>query len=296
MAIPLSGQEVKTPTKEKVAEKQPAPVAKTDTDEEQYVRIKDDETSKKPQAMQTAIVQYRGKPGTPFAGQIVDLFGVVHIGEKNYYEDVNQRLSTYEVVLYELVAPDGTRIRPEDLEERRGLLASIQTGMKDLLNLEYQLEKIDYMATNFRHADMSPEEFVEDMEKNDDSVVKMLARMLGAGIAAQASSGGDVSMMMAMMSEKDRPKNMKRAMAKQLIEMEYVTAGLNNANGENTLIKGRNTKAMSILKDELQAGKKTAAVFYGAGHLADMADRLEKEFEMEEVQTTWLDAWDLTTN
>ena len=258
-----------------------------------YVRIKKNEG--KPVAMQTAIARFVGKPDTEFDGKTVDLFGVVHIGQADYYREVDRRLATYDVVLYELVAPDGTRIRPEDLQRRRGLLSSIQGGMKDMLNLEYQLEKIDYMAKNFRHADMSPEEFSEDLERRGDSLMKMLARMMGASLAAQASGGGDIAMLMAMVSD-DRPKMLKQAAAKQLVDMEAVTAGMQDANGEETLIKGRNAKAMKILRQELGGPKKTAAVFYGAGHLPDMADRLIEDFNMQPTTTTWLDAWDLTEN
>ncbi len=249
----------------------------------------------KPKALQTAIVRYTGKPGTAHAGKVVDLVGVVHIGQREYYADLNDRLSKYESVLYELVAPDGTRIRPEDLKDRQSLLGSMQTGMKDILNLEYQLELVDYMAANFRHADMSPEEFVQDLEKRGDSVWKMVARMMGAGLASQSASGGDAGMLFAMFSS-DRSKKMKQAMARQLIDIELVTAGMDDASGNNTLIKGRNRKAFQVLKEELDAGKKNVAVFYGAGHLPDMAERLETDFDMVAGETTWLDAWDLTRN
>lgn len=272
----------------------PAP-KQTDATDDETVYVQVDKKGGKPRAMQTAIVQYVGKPGTEFAGKIVDLFGVVHIGQQEYYDDIDRRLATYDVVLYELVAPDGTRIRPEDLEARRGLLASMQTGMKDILNLEYQLEQIDYLAENFRHADMSPTEFTEDMAKRGDNAWKMIARMAGASIAAQSKRGGDIGILFAMMSD-DRSMMMKRAMAGQLVDMEAVTTGMQDENGEETLIKGRNGKAMTILREELSGGKQTASVFYGAGHLPDMAERLENEFDMVPVKTTWLDAWDLTRN
>ena len=259
-----------------------------------YIRIVKTDGGKL-RAMQTAIVRFEGKPGTQHDGAVVELVGVVHIGQRDYYERLNKRLAQYDVVLYELVAPDGTRIRPEDLEKRRSMLASLQTGMKDMLNLEYQLELVDYMAKNFRHADMSPEEFAKDLERRGDSVWKMVARMAGAGLVSQASSGGDVGLLFAMFSD-DRPKRMKQAMARQLIDIELVTAGMNDANGENTLIKGRNAKAFSILSDELAKGKTKISVFYGAGHLPDMVDRLETEFQMQHKSTTWLDAWDLTRN
>ncbi len=259
-----------------------------------YIRV-NETADGKPSALQTAIVRYKGKAGTKHAGQIVDLVGVVHIGQRDYYVDLNQRLAKYDTVLYELVAPDGTRIRPEDLEKRRSLLASMQTGMKDMLNLEYQLELIDYLANNFRHADMSPDEFIDDLQRRGDSVWKMVARMMGAGLASSASTGGDAGILLALFSN-DRSKKMKQSMARQLVDIELVTAGIDDAQGENTLIKGRNAKAFQILKEELDAGKKKIAVFYGAGHLPDMAQRLEQEFDMAGKKTTWLDAWDLTRN
>jgi hypothetical protein len=262
--------------------------------ESRYVRVYKTDDGK-PNALQTSIVRYRGKAGSKYAGLIVDLVGVVHIGQREYYVDLNRRLNKYDTVLYELVAPDGTRIRPEDLQERRSLLASMQTGMKDMLNLEYQLELIDYMADNFRHADMSPEEFVEDLNRRGDSIWKMAARMMGAGLASSAATGGDTGMLLALFSN-DRSKMMKRTMAQQLVDIDSVTAGMDDENGENTLIKGRNAKAFSILKEELDAGKKKLAVFYGAGHLPDMAERLEQDFEMEFKRVTWMDAWDLTRN
>ncbi len=259
-----------------------------------YVRIQNGE-SNRPESMQTAIVRYVGKEGTPYAGRVVDLVGVVHIGQREYYTDLDRRLANYDRVLYELVAPDGTRFTPEELQERTSLLGSVQSGMKDMLNLEYQLERIDYMAKNFRHADMNPDEFSEDFKRRGDSVWKMFARMMGAGLATQAKTGGDAGLLLAMFSN-DRPMRMKQVMARQLVDLETVTAGIDDASGDNTLIKGRNAKAFRILKEELDAGQQKLAVFYGAGHLPDMAQRLESEFDMEEDKTTWLNAWDLTRN
>lgn len=293
-AASLLAQAIATPPAESTPGTTPESDAKPGSSAGLYLRIDKTEAGE-PGALQTAIVRYIGQPDTPYAGRIVDLVGVVHIGEQEYYAELNERLAKYDAVLYELVAPDGTRIRPQDLAKRRSFLASMQSGMKDILGLEYQLEKIDYMAENFRHADMSPEEFVADLSRRGDSVWKMAARMMGAGLASQATTGGETGMLLAWFSE-DRAKHMKQLMSQQLLDVDTVTAGLNDADGENTLIKGRNAKCFEILKEELEAGKKKVAVFYGAGHLPDMAERLENEFEMQTQQTTWLDAWDLTRN
>ncbi len=272
-------------------------IANEKTDEgkvEDYVRVTRDDR-KQPKALETAIVRFLGKPGTRYEGQQVDLVGVVHIGQREYYAELNSRLGQYDVVLYELVAPDGTRISPQDLQERRSLLASMQTGMKQMLNLEYQLEHIDYLAKNFRHADMSPEEFMEDLRNRGDGIWQMIARMMGAGLATQASGGGEAGILLALLSE-NRSMKMKQVMAQQLTDVEAVTAGMDDASGENTLIKGRNRKAFEVLREELDAGKKNVAVFYGAGHLSDMVDRLKADFEMSQTDTSWLEAWDLQRN
>ncbi|QEG39709.1 TraB/GumN family protein [Roseimaritima ulvae] len=262
---------------------------------ETFVRVSQTDSGE-PQGLDTAIVRFTGRPGTKHADAVVDLVGVVHIGQDDYYSKLKKRLAGYDVVLYELVAPDGTRIRPEDLQKRRSLLASMQTGMKDMLNLEYQLEKIDYMAKNFRHADMSPEEFSKDMQRRGDNFPKMIARMMGAGLAAQAKTGGSEFDILTALFSTDRAMMMKRAMATQLSDIEMATAGMDDENGDNTLIKGRNAKAFQVLEEVLKDGQKKVAVFYGAGHLNDMADRLRNDFDMTPVKTTWLQAWDLQSN
>jgi hypothetical protein len=260
-----------------------------------FIRVTETDEGR-PKSLETSIVRYEGQPGTPHEGVVVDLVGVVHIGQLEYYQQLKARLANYDVVLYELVAPDGTRIRPEDVKNRNNPLSAMQLGMRDMLNLEFQLEHIDYFAENFRHADMSPEEFMEDMEERGDSLLKMGLRMMGAGLASASSQGGDAGILMAMMAGEDRPKKMKQAMARQLVEMEVVTAGLDDEQGENTLIRGRNMKAFKIMEEELDSGKKRIAVFYGAGHLPDMAERLESEYGMQPGPVEWFSAWDLQRN
>lgn len=172
--------------------------AGTPVSELEFMRLTETDGDR-PAAMQTATVRFVGRPGTEFADKIVDLVGVVHIGEADYYTALNGQLSAYDTVLYELVAPDGTRITPADLKGRRSIVAGIQGGMKDLLGLEYQLERVNYMVANFRHADMSPEEFAADMAARGDSMWKMIGRMIGASLAGQATTGGaEMGMLMAL--------------------------------------------------------------------------------------------------
>lgn len=81
-------------------------------------------------------------------------------------------------------------------------------------------------------------------------------------------------------------------MAKQFGSMEALLAGLSGPDG-STLITERNKRALQVLHQQQAAGKRKLGVFYGAGHLADMHERLQKEFHLIPVKTTWIDAWDL---
>ena len=63
-------------------------------------------------ALQTAIVRFAPKDGTQ-QSPTVDLVAAIHVADKSYYEKLNARFETYDVVLYELVAPEGTRVPKE---------------------------------------------------------------------------------------------------------------------------------------------------------------------------------------
>ena len=68
----------------------------------------------------------------------VDLVGAVHVGEKSYYAALNECFKKYDAVLYELVAPPGTRI-PKGAKPGAHPVAMLQNGLKDMLALEHQL-------------------------------------------------------------------------------------------------------------------------------------------------------------
>jgi hypothetical protein len=68
--------------------------------------------------------------------------------------------------------------------------------------------------------------------------------------------------------------------------------GISGPNG-STLITERNKRALDVLEKQLDKGTRRMAVFYGAGHLAEMNDQLLKRFDMKPVSIEWLEAWNL---
>ncbi|MEM7476876.1 MAG: hypothetical protein AAF483_17975 [Planctomycetota bacterium] len=256
----------------------------------EFLRVKKD--GRKKVALQTAVAKYR-KVGQK-DGPEVSLVGAVHVGEATYYSKLNQLFRGYDSLLFEMVMdPDMGVPSPEE----RGLspVSTIQVGMKDALDLTFQLDEIDYRAKNFVHADMTPVEFIRTMEEREEGLMQMVFRSIGASLAMQSSgkSTGDVELIAAMMATKDRAKALRRAFAEQMEMMDGQMAALTGKDGKSTLITERNAAAFKVLKKELDAGKQKLGVFYGAGHLKDMHERLVEEFGMELVETTWMDAWDL---
>ncbi len=249
------------------------------------------EDKKTPVALQTAVVTYTSDL-PELKGVSVTLIGAVHIAEASYYSELNNLFKSYDVLLYEMVTDPKVGV-PQPEERGSSPVSSVQMGMKDLLGLTFQLDEVDYKAPNFVHADMSPEEFFESMKQRKEGLMQILLRSIGSGIAMQgAGKSNDIDLLSAMMS-KDRPAAMKRALADQFEQMDGQMAALQGDDGRSTLITERNAKAFEVLDQQIKSGKKNLAIFYGAGHLEDMHQRLTKDYKMQVKETKWMNAWDL---
>ena len=260
---------------------------------DRFMRIRRDQ-DQNPVAMETSITRYvtKNKDGQRVT---VDLIGVVHIGEQKYYEKLNERFTGYDAMLYELVAPKGTIIPKGGGERGFNPISGLQQGLQMGLGLEFQLEHIDYTKENFVHADMTPKEFSESMKKNDESLFKMALKAIGQGMAKQSKAGTqgapEADLIMAMFSD-DPQSIIRRVMAEQMMDMESGMVIFQGKDG-STIIDHRNTKAFKVLFEQIDAGKTHIGVFYGAGHLPDMDQRLIKKHGMKRGGQFWLEAWDL---
>jgi len=290
------GQRTATKSKEsKSKTKQKDESTSVPTAHERFLRIRKDRKGR-PVAMETSVVRYQTK-NAEGETVVVDLIGAVHVGEQKYYDTLNEQFEQYESLLYELVAPEGTVIpkggRVGDDSIALNPVGGIQKGLTSVLDLEFQLEKIDYTKKNFVHADMTPTEFAESMSQNEESLGGYALKAVGQSMAMQASGRdtGTAGMVMALFSRDSL--RMRRVMSQQMINMD---AGLTMFEGKDgsTIINHRNAKCMEVLKREMASGKKKIAIFYGAGHLADMEKRLISDFQMKVGGQKWIPAWTLT--
>ena len=249
-----------------------------------------------PVALEAAIVKYTPREaGTD--GVVVDLVSAVHVAESSYFEELNRRFKDYDVVLYELVAPEGTVIPKGGAKKGGSAVSMVQTTMTQALKLEFQLNGIDYTAENFVHADMTPQQFSDSMNERGETFFKTLFRMLGHAMSQQGNAtnaGGDVRLLFALFS-KDRAMALKRVLAEEFENVEGSLGAINGPDG-STLITERNKVALDVLRQQIAAGHKKIAIFYGAGHMYDFEKRLQDDFSLVPAQTTWLTAWDLTGN
>jgi hypothetical protein len=256
-----------------------------------YIRIDRDDADEL-RALQTSVVRF--VPSDQAKGDlVVDLVGAVHVGEKSYYEELNKRFQDYDVVLYELVAPEGTRV-PKGGQPSAHPVGMLQNGMKNLLGLEHQLAYVDYTKDNMVHADMSPEQFDKSMADRGESFMSMFFRMMGQAMAQQSAQKNRTSDfdLLAALFDPDRAGALKRVMAEQFENSEGMMQALEGPQG-STIITERNKVALEKLAEQIAKGKKKIAIFYGAGHLGDMEKRLATDFQLKRKDEQWLDAWKL---
>ena len=259
----------------------------------QYIRISHDD-DEKPIALETSVVTFISE-GEKHKGVTVELVGAIHVGDEAYYDELNKLFESYDVLLYELVAPEGTRVPKGGRKGNASAVGALQGGMSSLLDLEHQLSKIDYTKENFVHADMSPEEFAKSMSDRGESFLQMFFRAMGQSAAMQATGKqpvSDADLLFALLS-KDRSVRLKRLLARQFEDMESSMSIFDGPDG-STLITERNRKCFEVLAKELENGHRRIGVFYGAGHLADMEKRLAADFGMKRTGEKWVAAWDLT--
>ena len=265
--------------------------AKQEASKSEFLRVSRDADGQ-PLALQAAIVRCV-REGRARRGPVVDLVATVHVAEKGYYEQLNREFAKYDVVLYELVAPEGTRVPKGGGRKSESPVSFLQNGMKRMLELEFQLDVVDYTRDNLVHADMSPEQFAASMQRRGESMLGTFLRMMGYALTQQHGQGSatDAQLLLALF-DKDRAMALKRVLAEQFEQMGGSLLAINGPDG-STIITERNKVALAVLRKQIAAGKRRIAVFYGAGHMPDMQERLRDDFGLTSSGTRWLDAWRL---
>jgi hypothetical protein len=240
--------------------------------------------------LQTATVHYKNQEGIE-----VSLIGVVHIGDKKYYEQLQKNFEGYDALLYEMVKPANDTSTPG--KETTSSVSSMQRGMKRLLELEFQLDALDYDQENFVHADMDVETFFRVQDERGESLLSLMFQSMMSQWSQQLKGQGPRTnslQLLAALLNQDRARALKYLLAQEMEAIESMVAGLDGSDGGegSVILTERNKVAFKVLEKEIKAGKRRLGVFYGAAHLPDMERRLLKMgFCLESAD--WLTAWDI---
>jgi hypothetical protein len=236
-------------------------------------------------------------------GVRVHLVAAIHIGEKAYYDGLNQDFRNDDAVLYEMVMPKDSQPpppsdgqNPGDTTRPQSAVSQFQRFLKDTLELDFQLDDIDYTAPNFIHADLDTDTFEQMQAARGESFESLMLQQLLAAINQPPKPGEDpndqsISDMVHILTRPDMERQIKVVIARQLGDMDSAAMGLEGPQG-SVILTERNKAAMATLSDTLAAGKKNVAIFYGAAHMPDLTKRVEA-LGFVPVSTQWRLAWDL---
>lgn len=243
-------------------------------------------------------------------GPSIWLVGVAHVGESNYYSQVQALLDQQQRVLYEGVRADDTSPRNPGAIRRRSseeLDNSLQGTMAKSLGLVFQLTAIDYNRAHFQNSDLSIPQLQRLIEKaptatqpaEDSEDAKIQFAMLMQAMQEGSWLNGFAKTLMAFV----QASTSLQAVAKlALIEVTSTVGGDLQALAAaspgmksllEVLVDARNEQVMRDLRDWMKssASHQSVAVFYGAAHMQDFQSRLEQQLRYKPVEEKWLTAF-----
>ena len=242
--------------------------------------------------LETADIAYRNADGVT-----VHLVAAVHIGERDYFEGLNQSFKLRDAVLYEMVKPKD-QPAPEHGQQSTSSISQFQRMLKDQLDLEFQLDVVDYSAPNFIHADLDAETFEKMQNERGESMMMLMLKSMFQQMSkpqpemTEEEADKQIEDLVHIFTRPDSSRQLKLLLAKNLAQMEEGGMGL-DVMGGTVILTERNKAAMKTLEHTLKDGKKDIAIFYGAAHMPELSKQLT-DMGFKPVASEWRMAWDLT--
>ncbi len=234
------------------------------------------------------------------SGQTVDLIGVVHIADAVYYRQLNGRFDSYDSVLFELVGDPESLTQnaphPGAQQSAGSGVSLIQQAASKHLDLDFQLDVIDYTRKNMVHADATREEFARMEQERGENVLTLFV----SAMQAQLSSGNQVGLreldtiaLIRILMSPDSAMEFKKALAKTFDQVESITAAMEGPKG-SAVLSGRNDVVLKKVREVLADKKQRhIAVFYGGAHMPGIETRLIEELNAKVAGEEWLTAWEM---
>lgn len=242
--------------------------------------------------LQTASTEYRPATG---AGPSVWLVGVAHLGTTEYFQALQQRLDRQTAVLYEGIGIHDVKAHGPGAMARD---AGIQTTLANALGLKFQLDAIDYRRASFINSDLHAPELQQEVKKRDpaaagsseETVNQLVDALQGTGVM-----GGALTQMIGFLGSSPQMREMTKGMLIEVLgqagELIDVAKNLSPDVKDlfDVILTQRNAVVIADLQKQLakRAPTESVAIFYGAAHMDEIAQRLRDELHYSPAKTEW---------
>lgn len=264
-----------------------------------------------PNSLQTQIRRFDSVHGH---GPSIYLVAATHIGEKSYYEQLQHFLDQQDIVLYEGVrrsptpakVKTGQATKPHAARVAKGLAAAkesvgIQKKLATALDLQFQLEGIDYDRPQFRNSDMDWETMTTLAKKAGTGTEKALAEL---GASLNGLNGGLKGQLLNSVLTQAAAHPFLSTTLRGLIirvlsnpELAQKSATPDSLKLNSILIVERNKVVLTDLNSLLKTSKRnrpkplhSIALFYGAEHMKNIEQHLVSDLGYRPTNTQWLTA------
>jgi hypothetical protein len=229
------------------------------------------------------------------------LVGVTHLGTADYYAQLQQFLDAQQLVLFEGVGATNKSFalqRSDDFQ--------LQAALAKALRLEFQLRAIDYTRPHFRNSDLTvseltrvlsdgaAEEGAQTTDSGGTEFNHLLDAMQGSGLL-----GALARVTVALLETSPRLRAATQVVLVEVLsglpsdlpQLPGLPVGFQNL--LRILIEERNRKVVNDVRHALQAKPRprSIAIFYGAGHMTDLEQRLRDTLGYRPGKERWLTAF-----
>ncbi|MEW6741271.1 MAG: hypothetical protein AB1486_00810 [Planctomycetota bacterium] len=245
-------------------------------------------TSKDPEnglgSLDVAVVAYEH----PETHRRVYLVGAIHVAHASFYQAVQSILDAMDLVLWEGV---GSKEKPSrEAAERFDVIFRAQIMLRNILNLDFQLDEVDYKRRFWRNSDMSINELERLLKERNLEIIpneKLFRLVFGT--------------LFSIVDPESFPRNETiarpyRAMLAPFLAnqdaFEQIFAQAGGEGMKEIVIEARNRVVIKDLTEILsKPGPQRIGVFYGAAHLPDMDKAVREELGLQFKGLHWIPAW-----
>lgn len=249
-------------------------------------------------------------------GPEIWIVAVSHIGESNYYYNLQSHLDRMTIVLYEGVGMSSSGKKQSNrkiydsekartLNKNKSTDSSIQSRLARTLGLVFQLEAIDYSRPNFKNCDMTFAQLQTVFEERKTEEMSISPEAVKEWEKVKDLYSGDsftVQLMELALKVLGNSPKMRALMRIVLIEtLGKIDDDLTQWGGLpagvkelfQVLVRERNKVIIEGLKRELPGVKRNGkiALFYGAAHSIDLENQLMRELKYRPLDQKWFTAF-----